>query len=694
MNKSKLRILPLLIAAVFFSVFLLLPSGKVTASADPYINDEGKIIIETTYWFESVDVHVSVSRDKSLRVTETMRVGFLHDETNTGIIRDIQRMSRTTRIIDGEKQEGSVYLSGLSDVSVTVNGGGAKVTQGYYGNGEFFSVKMQKSDESYFPATDQKDDGTLNTFVLSYTYDMCDDKAAGYDDLTYDVLGYDMAFTRNFHAVIEFPENLNAENVSVRTNKMAAWEPNAEEGEFFSVRDNRIEITAKGYLPEGNHFTLRGYTVQALFQDGYFNTGRMVFWYYFLFLAVALLGIAAGVVLLVKYCPRKPVEQVEFYPPEGMRAMRYSAVWHGGARKKDVGAVIMQWAAEGFVTLERDGKKDLVVTKLKDLEVDGSKRVERDFDGGISEKQKEFLRAHNCNTLLKKTEELMEDRRTGKRECEYFKAMFPSGDWTGSDVFSTKKMKSGAYPERQRKLGVEADRLKDDADVPDPLMPHNLRAHILLTIFSLVPMLMMLVYQCILNLTALPVFFFVFIGAGTFVGSYQARSRLTVLMYIFPIAFTAMPLFAFSSIFYIPLYDYAGLLWISIVWWAVVLVMLHFLRRRSPEAQKELGKMRGFRNFLLTAELSRIEMLLDENPEYYYEVIPYCLIMGISDKVAKRFEALNVAAPEWAQGIPVSAFSSFSRSLSSSSGGGGGGGGGGHGGSSGGGGGGGGSRGC
>lgn len=698
MRAKKLVVFPLILFVLFacFALFFASPREKAEASAEPHIED-GRIVLDSDYWFESVDVRIEVGRDKKFQITETMKVGFIYDMRNTGIIRDIQRVSQTTRIRDGKKEKGAEYLTAISDVSVTVNGGAAKVTQELYDNGQFYSVKMQKPDESRFPKTDQSDlENTLNTFVLSYTYDMSDDKVSGYDDFTFDVLGYAMAFTRKFHAVIEFPEGLPSDaDISARTNKMAAWEPTEENGEHFTVSGNRIEMAAKGYSQKENDIKTYGYTVQVLLPDGYFSVSRTVFPYYFAFAGAALAAIAAGIVIFIKYAPRKLVEPVEFYPPAGMRAMRYSSVWNGGARKKDVAAVVVQWASEGFVTLERDGKKDLIVTKLKDLTVDGSKALQEDYDGGLSPETVEFLKKNGCNALLNSVNEYLEDRKTGGRERAYFNAMFPAGDYTGSESFSTKSMRFGAYPARARKLASEAERLKADADTPDPLKPHSKRAHVLLTVFMLVPMLMALVYFCILNMSPLPAFFFVFMAAGTFVGSMQARQRLTWLMYIFPLAFMALPLFAFSSFLYMPLYDYAGLLWISLVWWAAGMVMLHFVRRRSPEAEKQLEKMRGFRNFLLTAELSRIEMLLDENPDYYYNIIPYCLIMGISDKVAKRFEPLNIAAPEWARDIPVAAFSSFSHSLSSSSGGGSsGGGGGGHGGSSGGGGGGGGSRSC
>ncbi len=641
MKKALFLILSVLTLVSAFSV------GSVTASAESYYDEENnKIIIDTNWWFEEIAVVMDVKRDKTVHITETLKVGFLRGGENTGIIRDIQRVSQTTRIVDGKKKRGQNFLAGLSDVEVSINGEPAKVTRGYYSQGQFHSVKMQKQDKSFFPATDQEDPETLNTFVLSYVYDMSNDKVSGYDDFTFDLLGYSMDYTKKFSAEVTFPEPVSQNAVSFRTNQMAAWEPS--EGEGVRIEGNTVKMTA---YPRKEH---KGYTVQVLFADGYFETHRTFFWYYIPFAIISLAAIGACVFLFLKYCDRKPVAQIEFYPPEGMSVMRYSAIWHGKARSRDVGAVITSWAANGYVSIEKDGARNFTVTKLKDYTYNGREDGEREYFN------------------------------------ELFKPMF-SG-YGGYESFSTRSLKT-APSEKKRALHHKVENMERAAETPSVLYPNINRGHVLLTIMSLVPFLMTIIYACILSKTALPLFFFIFIGAGTFVGSAQAKTRMSLIAYVFPIAFTAMPCFALYSVFYLPLYDYAGLLYLSLAVWALMQVALHFLTRRSPEVMRDYGKMRGFKRFLLTAELDRIQRLFDENPEYFSEIIPYCLVMGISKKVEKRFKPLNYAAPEWANGIPPAAFSGMSRALSSSSGGSSGGGGG-HGGSSGGGGGGGGSRGC
>ncbi|MDE6412266.1 MAG: DUF2207 domain-containing protein, partial [Clostridia bacterium] len=180
---------------------------------------------DTNYWFEEIQVSIDVNEDKTFRVSEQYKVGFQKSGVNTGFIRDIQRISQTTRVVDGVKKSGQQYLAGLSDVNVTIDGKPAKVTQSYYDAGQFFSVKMQKQDESYFEATDTENKTGFHDFALSYVYDMSDDKISGYDDFTFDVLGYAMALTKKFSATVKFPTEIDSSFVSVRTNEKAAWTP-------------------------------------------------------------------------------------------------------------------------------------------------------------------------------------------------------------------------------------------------------------------------------------------------------------------------------------------------------------------------------------------------------------------------------------------------------------------------------------
>lgn len=71
----------------------LFPAFAVEAHASYYDEESDKTIIETSYYFREIDVKIDVRKDKTFAITERLRVGFLYDDYNTGIIRDIQRQS-------------------------------------------------------------------------------------------------------------------------------------------------------------------------------------------------------------------------------------------------------------------------------------------------------------------------------------------------------------------------------------------------------------------------------------------------------------------------------------------------------------------------------------------------------------------------------------------------------------------------
>jgi len=75
-----------------------------------------------------------------------------------------------------------------------------------------------------------------------------------------------------------------------------------------------------------------------------------------------------------------------------------------------------------------------------------------------------------------------------------------------------------------------------------------------------------------------------------------------------------------------------------------------FISRKTDFAISLLERIVGFKIFLRTAEKSRLEMLLAQNPDYYYNVLPYAQILGVSDIWKKKFDGLLRQPPTWCYG--------------------------------------------
>jgi len=63
-----------------------------------------------------------------------------------------------------------------------------------------------------------------------------------------------------------------------------------------------------------------------------------------------------------------------------------------------------------------------------------------------------------------------------------------------------------------------------------------------------------------------------------------------------------------------------------------------------------MGKILGFRDFIRTAELDKLNELVEEDPEYFYHIIPYAYVFGLTNKWIKNFEDINIIQPTWYRG--------------------------------------------
>lgn len=613
--------------------------------------------VDDNYYFNRIDVEINVNRDKTFDICETLKVQFREDDINTGIIRHILRLSRTTRIVDGKKDVGRSYIAGLDNVEVTLDGEGARVTQSV--EGDFYDLKMQ-TPHGYISSGE-------HVFVLKYTYDMSDDiSPSGYDDFTFDVLGYAMAYTNAFSAKIIFPEGTDLSDVTFRTNDKKAWIPDSGNLESARIEGNVIRV---GALPRAAN---RGYTVQVILPKGYFSQKLTYHSSYTTFAVLSLVSAVAVIVLfIISVVNRKIFAPVEYLPPSDMSIMEVSAVWHKGARYKDIGALVLQWAAKGLVSIEFDGRRNVRVIPDPSLNSpEGRERLEK---------------------------ELKYD------ELNLFNALMH--DSTGYWTFSTSQFKKlGNVFVSKQAVYDASEKIVENADVSKPPKVTKGALMRLIPIASLIPTFAMMFYYCALSSfdIILAVICMIFALSGTFAGTEFNKNKIVALI-LFPLVFCSTAYVIFME-FVLSAYDYAYLLYIAPAWWAVCLFVLpHFVKGiRSKNSKEDYRRLYGFRNYLLLTELDRIRLVFDENPDFFAEVLPYCVVMGISKKVQKRFAALEIKVPPYLGDVAYASRigSCIGGSCHNTSvsltfrGSGGGGGGGGSGGSSGGGGGGGGSSGC
>lgn len=84
---------------------------------------------------------------------------------------------------------------------------------------------------------------------------------------------------------------------------------------------------------------------------------------------------------------------------------------------------------------------------------------------------------------------------------------------------------------------------------------------------------------------------------------------------------------------------------------SVIAFALSFtIRQRTDKGHIMLQRISGFKNFLETAEKEKLEMMVEQNPSYYYDILPYAYTLGVSDKWTKKFEGIVMKQPDWYDG--------------------------------------------
>lgn len=88
---------------------------------------------------------------------------------------------------------------------------------------------------------------------------------------------------------------------------------------------------------------------------------------------------------------------------------------------------------------------------------------------------------------------------------------------------------------------------------------------------------------------------------------------------------------------------------LALVCFACVAVSVTLISRTKDYTAK-LNDIVGFRNFILLAEKDKLEMLLEEDPQFYYHILPYAQVLGVTDKWQQKFDDLTVEPPAWMTG--------------------------------------------
>ncbi len=431
-------------------------------------------------------------------------------------------------------------------------------------------------------------------YTVKYKYNAGKDRVTDADHFYYDLVGSKRDEPcGNVTFSITMPKDFDASKLGFTAGPKGSQDSSKVK---YSVNGNKITGSYDGVLEKGEALTVRcelpeGYFTSTGLDDSFTN-------YVLIGVSVILLIIVILITAFsLKHRPGPLVEPVEFYPPDDLNSLDIAYIYKSGnTDNKDITSLLVYFANKGYIKIsqESDDDNDFKITKIKDY--DGNNESERLFLEGLFE--------------------------SGKNDVGY------------DDLYDK-------FYKTVGQVQVKADKIN---------FPKIFRKFVLAK-FKLILMMAITITVAVVGLIVYNEFDnlgYVILGAVA----------LFVIVMIFIPKFSSLKLraalllipWALSS--YVSFNDRTYFLanCVGVVCVAIMIYCASLLPKRTEYGHNMLGRINGFRNFLVTAEKDRLEALVMDDPQYFYNILPYTYVLDISSKWIEKFESINLKEPDWYSG--------------------------------------------
>ena len=464
----------------------------------------------------------------------------------------------------------------------------------------------------------------LQKYVIKYTYDIGVDPVKDADEFYYNLIGteWDTSIS-NISFSITMPKEFDASSLGFSSGRYGYTDNNSVS---YSVNGNTISGIYTDTLPAGN-----GLTIRLTLPDNYFVGARNNKTDYYIIIGICLFIVFIAFVLWLLFGRDKPViETVEFYPPGGYNSAELAFLYKGETDDKAIVSLLIYLASKGYLSIkETENKalfastKDFTIYKLK--EYDGTNEIEKLFFDGL-------FRTRSSVT---------------------------SSDLTNRFYITVNRIKK-LLNKKENKTKIFD---KKSLSLKKLIIPMMLIIFVLITAKSFYDAGM---------LSELPVaLIFPGIGFSLMISILTSSGPIStkIFIVIWGLLFGGIPTFliilpvifsnSISAITYL----------IGILCIIVLYVFRKIILKRTPFGLEILGKIKGFKRFLETAEKDQLEAMVEKEPEYFYNILPYTYALGVSDKWVEQFENIAVEPPSWyysSTAFSVHSFGTFMNSTMTS----------------------------
>lgn len=461
------------------------------------------------------------------------------------------------------------------------------------------SIKMGNPDETI---TGDK------TYRISYKYEIKNNK----NEFYYNIIGTNWDTNINiadFEVIM--PSKFDPKKAGLSIGKYGTVGFN--EGAYYSVNGTTIKgMTTKPLNPR------EGITLRVEVPKGYFsdveNNDILV--------ALIILIVATSISFLfwLRYGKDdRVIPVVSFSAPKNLNPVEAEIVYKGKASTDGLVSLIVYLAGKGYIDIDTSNEDSFVLHKTKHLE--GLKNEEREFARAIFGRDKvvDQKQLETSETFYKKCSEIVD---------EYNKKRTDVYEESSIDVFQQAFSLLCLIAAVVATLAIIFD--------------FNMELIIENGIIAIFPMIAIIIVASTIG---------------------QKRSIFSkIYLIIFALCFGGMPLSLMSNSFKDLLEDPWYALF-GVICTTICFVCFYQLPKRNKTGVELQGELLGLKKFIETAEKHRLETMVKEDPSYFYSILPFAYILGVSNVWIDQFEDIMNTTDYDKNYINASTFSNFANSF-------------------------------
>lgn len=642
--------------AFLLSTFALTEMENTPSKNEQYMNYD--------YVIDKYNVDIIVNENNTFDVTETITAYF--NVPKHGIYRMIPLRNEITRL-DGTSSTNRARVTKL-DVSDEY-----RTSR----QGTNLKVKIGSPEQTVVGE---------NTYLIRYNYNIGKDPIKEYDELYFNIIGSEWdTVIGNITFSIVMPKAFDSSKLGFSSGRVGSTNSTVVS---YSTQENKITGSYNGILRSGEAITVRSELPEGYFV-GATSTINIIDYYEYIIPFVFLL---IAVLIWYKYGrDDKVIETVEFYPPKGLNSLEVGFLYNGEARSKDVISLIIYLASKGYIEIT-DKEIDLDSKKVN-LSVDAKEKAKNKIIE-LQNKLDEERKINANSNKIKYYENLLDIYKNIDTPIDYKNFNVEDSDIENKSKFAIKKLKDYDGTNVNEKLFMDGLFDNDITEVTEKILRNSfyvtndmilrninnqenkntvfekigffkrfiIIVMIIISYFLITvpPILLTEELNVLIPLLIFPGCGFTFIVNAIFnliVKRYKygknnnfsdTVSNIGFILWGVGACFLTWPFLLFPLLFQDIIYFWGYIAGLSCI--AGMIICFRLLSKRTPYGIKMLGQIRGFRKFLITAEKENLESLVTKEPSYFYDILPFTYVLGVSDKWIKNFEVLSLSMPSWYNG--------------------------------------------